>query len=49
MNNAFRTIALIGKYRSREIAASLLELAGFLSQRGVEVLLEEGDGRRGRR
>ncbi|MBI5790999.1 MAG: NAD kinase [Rhodocyclales bacterium] len=41
MNNAFRTIALIGKYQSREIAASLLELAGFLSQRGVEVLLEE--------
>ena len=41
MNNAFRTVALIGKYRSREIAASLLELAGFLSQRGVEVLLEE--------
>ncbi|MBL8479636.1 MAG: NAD kinase [Sterolibacteriaceae bacterium] len=41
MNNAFRSVALIGKYRSREIAASLLELARFLSQRGVEVLLEE--------
>ncbi|MBK9020341.1 MAG: NAD kinase [Sulfuritalea sp.] len=41
MNNAFRTVALIGKYQSREIAASLLELAGFLSRRGVEVLLEE--------
>ena len=41
MNNAFRTVALIGKYQSREIAESLRELAGFLSQRGVEVLLEE--------
>ncbi|MDK9702723.1 MAG: NAD kinase [Sulfuritalea sp.] len=37
----FRTIALIGKYQSREIAESLLWLAGFLSGRGVEVLLEE--------
>lgn len=41
MNNAFRTVALIGKYQSREIAASLLELAGFLKRRGVEVLLED--------
>ncbi len=37
----FETIALIGKYQSREIAESLLELATFLSGRGVEVLLEE--------
>ena len=41
MKSQFRHVALIGKYRSREIAASLRELAGFLSQRGVEVLLEE--------
>lgn len=37
----FHTIALIGKYQSREIAESLLTLAAFLSGRGVEVLLEE--------
>ena len=41
MNSAFRTIALIGKYQSREIAESLRALATFLSKRGVEVLLEE--------
>jgi NAD+ kinase len=35
------SIALIGKYQSREIAESLRELATFLSKRGVEVLLEE--------
>jgi NAD+ kinase len=38
---AFHTIALIGKYQSREIAESLRELATFLSKRGVEVLLEK--------
>ncbi|MDP1733070.1 MAG: NAD kinase [Sulfuritalea sp.] len=37
----FRTIALIGKYQSREIAESLRALATFLSERGIEVLLEE--------
>lgn len=41
MNSAFQTVALIGKYQSREIAQSLLLLAGFLRQRGVEVLLED--------
>ena len=41
MNTAFQTIALIGKYQSREIAESLRVLATFLSERGVEVLLEE--------
>ena len=40
-SNAFRTIALIGKYQSREIAESLLSLAAFLRGRGVKVLLEE--------
>ncbi len=38
---AFHTIALIGKYQSREIAESLRALATFLSGRGAEVLLEE--------
>lgn len=41
MNSAFQTVALIGKYQSREIAQSLLLLAGFLRKRGVEVLLED--------
>ena len=39
--NAFNTVALIGKYQSREIADSLLELAAFLRKSGVEVVLEE--------
>ena len=34
------TAALIGKYKSPEIAAPLLELAGFLEKRGVKVLLD---------
>jgi NAD+ kinase len=41
VSHGFRTIALIGKYQSREIADSLLSLAMFLSRRGIEVLLEE--------
>ncbi len=40
-SNAFNTVALIGKYQSREIAESLRALATFLRKRGVEVLLEE--------
>ena len=40
-SHAFRTVALIGKYQSREIAESLLSLAAFLRGRGVTVLLEE--------
>lgn len=42
MSPAFRTIALIGKYKSPEIADSLLTLAGFLRSRGVAVLVEAG-------
>ena len=41
-NYTFRTIALIGKYQSREIAQSLLALAAFVRERGLEVLVEEG-------
>jgi len=37
---AFKTIALIGKYKSPEIAEPLLELARFLQTRGVRVLLD---------
>ena len=40
MKKSFKTIALIGKYKSPEIAGPLLELARFLEQRGVEVLLD---------
>jgi NAD+ kinase len=42
MSSAFRTIALIGKYKSPEIAESLVALAEFLLSRGVAVLVEEG-------
>ncbi|MDR2239465.1 MAG: NAD kinase [Zoogloeaceae bacterium] len=42
MNPAFRTIALIGKYKSPEIAESLMTLADFLKSRGIGVLVEEG-------
>jgi hypothetical protein len=35
MNPLFRTIALIGKYKSPEIAESLLNLAAFLRSRGM--------------
>jgi NAD+ kinase len=42
MSPAFRTIALIGKYKSPEIAESLMTLAEFLKSRGVDVLVEEG-------
>ncbi|MEW6314714.1 MAG: NAD kinase [Pseudomonadota bacterium] len=37
----FQRIALIGKYKSPEIARPLLELAQFLEGRGVTVLLDE--------
>lgn len=36
-----KTIALIGKYQSREIAESLSLLAKSLHERGIEVLVEE--------
>lgn len=41
MKTPFHTIALIGKYQSREIAESLRVLATFLRERGIQVLLEE--------
>ncbi len=40
MNNAFKTVALIGKYKSPEIADHLLHLARFLQERGVAVMLD---------
>jgi NAD+ kinase len=40
MKKSFKTVALIGKYKSPEIAGPLLELGRFLADRGVEVLLD---------
>ena len=56
MNNAFpqepaeganlpKTIALIGKYHSQEIAESVRLLAGYLHERGITVLLEDETAR----
>lgn len=41
MKPPFETIALIGKYRSPEIAGPLLELGRFLEARGVTVLIDK--------
>jgi NAD+ kinase len=40
MPSSFQTIALIGKYKSPEIAGPLLELAQFLRSRGVRVVVD---------
>ena len=40
MDTAFRHVALIGKYKSPEIAQPLLQLAEFLEHRGVEVSVD---------
>src|SRR5512134_231835 len=40
MGPPFKTIALIGKYKSPEIAQPLLELARFLEARGIRVVLD---------
>jgi len=44
MKKSFKTIALIGKYNSPEIAEPLLKLADFLKQRGVGVLIDKLTG-----
>ncbi|WP_193726093.1 NAD kinase [Pseudomethylobacillus aquaticus] len=41
MQNAFQTVALIGKYMNPEMRAHILALADFLLQRGVLVLVED--------
>ncbi len=38
--NTFKRVALIGKYKSPEIAEPLLKLAQFLVRRGVDVVLD---------
>jgi len=40
MKTSFKTVALIGKYKSPAIAEPLLVLARFLEERGVKVLLD---------
>jgi NAD+ kinase len=40
MNPSFKTVALIGKYKSPEIAGPLLSLAEYLARRGVRVLID---------
>ena len=41
MQPAFKTVALIGRYNTAEIAESLLGLADLLQQRGCTVLIEK--------
>lgn len=41
MPREFKTIALIGKYQSREVAESLVSLAEFLRARGCAVMVEQ--------
>jgi NAD+ kinase len=41
MSPAFKTVALIGRYNTAEIAESLLGLADLLQQRGCDVLVEK--------
>jgi NAD+ kinase len=41
MENAFKTVALIGKYMSPEIRGPMLELAGFMAERQIHVMVEE--------
>ena len=40
MQSPFKTIALIGKYKSPDIAEPVLRLARFLHERGIKVLLD---------
>jgi NAD+ kinase len=40
MNPSFKTVGLIGKYKSPEIAEPLLKLADFLVKHGVKVLID---------
>ena len=40
MKTSFKNVALIGKYKSPQIAHPLLELAAFLEERGVGVMID---------
>jgi NAD+ kinase len=41
MKLPFKTVAVIGKHKSLEVAAPLLRLAQFLSARGLQVVVDE--------
>ena len=41
MTTHFKTIALIGKYKTLEIAEPLLALADFLAERGLDVIVDD--------
>lgn len=41
MAHAFNTIALIGRYKSQDAAGPLIELGGFLRDRGCRVLIDD--------
>jgi len=41
MKSSFKTVALIGKYKSPEVAGPLLDLARFLESRQVKVLIDK--------
>ncbi|MCC7487742.1 MAG: NAD kinase [Burkholderiales bacterium] len=41
MKRSFKSVALIGKYRSPDVAEPLLELARYLSRRHVRVIIDE--------
>ena len=40
MQSKFRHVALIGKYKTPEVAEPVMRLARFLETRGVKVLLD---------
>ncbi len=42
MSTPFRTLALIGKYQSPDVAESVLSIARFLRDRGLAVLIAQG-------
>ena len=44
MKATFKTIALIGKYNSPEIATPVLKLADFLAKRGITVMIDQFTG-----
>lgn len=42
MDKTFRTIALVGKYQSPDVAEAVLRIAAFLRERGLVVWIEQG-------
>jgi len=40
MSSPFKTVALVGRYQSDGVGGTLAEIAGFLHERGIKVLIE---------